>query len=281
MTSNTKRIITAVVAIPLLASIILFLPQYYYLAFAVLVLAVSVLGSYELHAMLSRHTIGKLLLPPYLGSLQIIATYIQYAFFPQYSLSLYSLIGLVMIALALEIKKGETDGFEKSIERLAYTVLQVIYPNTFAIFFIKFCFMKDAWLYLLVFFALVFSSDTFAYCFGILLGKNNKGIVKVSPNKSVAGFIAALLCPAIIGSLCGVFIKDFAVDGVLGFFLGLCTAAAAAIGDLVESVLKRSAKMKDSGNIIPGRGGMLDSIDSLVFAAPVFMAFMHFMQFVP
>ena len=66
----------------------------------------------------------------------------------------------------------------------------------------------------------------------------------------------------------------------MGFFLGLSTAAAAAIGDLVESVLKRSANMKDSGKIIPGRGGMLDSIDSLLFGAPVFIAFMHFMQYV-
>ncbi|MGN0906740.1 MAG: phosphatidate cytidylyltransferase [Bullifex sp.] len=281
MTSNTKRIITAVIAVPLLASIILFLPQYNYLAFALLVLTVSILGSYELHAMLSRHTPGRLLLPPFIGSVQIILTYIQYAFFPQYSLTLYSLIGLIMVAMALEIKKGEVDNFKGSIERLAYTVLQIIYPNTFAIFFIKFCFMEDAWLYLLIFFALVFSSDTFAYCFGILFGKNNKGIVKVSPNKSVAGFIAALHCPAIIGCLCGFFIDGFEVDGLLGFFLGLCTAAAAAIGDLVESILKRSAGMKDSGKIIPGRGGMLDSIDSLLFAAPVFMCFMHFMQYVP
>lgn len=280
MTSNMTRIITGVIAVPLLVAIIVFLPQYNYLCFALLVLVVSIIGSFELHNILSKHTTGKLLLPPYLGSIQIIATYIQYAFFPFYNLSLYSLIGLIFIALAMEIKKGEVDNFKASIERLSYTVLQVIYPNTFAIFFIKFCFLDNAWLYLLIFFALVFGSDTFAYFFGRMFGKNNKGIVKVSPNKSVAGFIAALFFPAVIGCLCGLFISSFEVDGLLGFFLGLSTAAAAAIGDLVESVLKRSANMKDSGKIIPGRGGMLDSIDSLLFAAPVFMAFMHFMQYV-
>ena len=280
MTSNIKRIITGVIAIPLLVAIILLLPQYNYLCFAILVLVVAIIGSYELHSILSKHTTGKLLLPPYLGSIQIIATYIQYSYFPKYNLTLYSLIGLIFIALAMEIKKGETDNFKNSIERLSYTVLQIVYPNTFAIFFVKFCFLENAWLYLLIFFALVFGSDTFAYFFGMLFGKNNKGIVKVSPNKSIAGFIAALLVPAIIGCICGALIKEFEVDGILGFFLGLATAASAAIGDLVESVLKRSANIKDSGKIIPGRGGMLDSIDSLLFAAPVFIAFMHFMQFV-
>ena len=88
----------------------------------------------------------------------------------------------------------------------------------------------------MIMFAGTILTDTFAYFIGKLLGKNNKGIVKVSPNKSVAGFIAALVFPAIIGCLCGVFIKAFEVDGYLGFFLGLSTAAAAAINNLVESV---------------------------------------------
>ena len=81
----------------------------------------------------------------------------------------------------MEIKKGEVDNFKASIERISYTVLQIVYPNTFAIFFIKFCFLDNAWLYLLIFFALVFGSDTFAYFIGKLLGKNNKGIVTLFP----------------------------------------------------------------------------------------------------
>ena len=116
MTSNIKRIITGVIAIPLLAAIILLLPQYNYLCFAILVLVVAIIGSYELHSILSKHTTGKLLLPPYLGSIQIIATYIQYSYFPKYNLTLYSLIGLIFIALAMEIKKGETDNFKNSID---------------------------------------------------------------------------------------------------------------------------------------------------------------------
>ena len=57
-----------------------------------------------------------------------------------------------------------------------------------------------------------------------------------------------------------------------GFVLGLLTSAIAAIGDLIESSFKRSAEVKDSGSIIPGRGGILDSIDSVIMAAPVYVA---------
>ena len=57
-----------------------------------------------------------------------------------------------------------------------------------------------------------------------------------------------------------------------GFLLGLITSAIAAVGDLIESSFKRSAEVKDSGNIIPGRGGILDSIDSVIMAAPVYVA---------
>ena len=126
---------------------------------------------------------------------------------------------------------------------------------------------------ILFFFLLVFGSDTFAYFFGIAFGKNNKGIIKVSPNKSVAGFIGGLLVPALFGLLSAyIFPEIFTYSLFEGFLLGGITAALAATGDLIESSFKRCAEVKDSGNIIPGRGGVLDSVDSVVMAAPVYVA---------
>ena len=126
---------------------------------------------------------------------------------------------------------------------------------------------------LLFFFLLVFGCDTFAYFFGIAFGRNNKGILKVSPNKSIAGYVGGILVPALFGLLSAyLFPEVFRYSLLEGFMLGGVTAIAAALGDLIESSFKRCAEVKDSGSIIPGRGGILDSVDSIVMAAPLYVA---------
>ena len=113
--------------------------------------------------------------------------------------------------------------------------------------------------------------DSFAWFFGILFGKSTRGFVAASPNKSLVGFIGG-----IIGSLgCGFVLKYFfpaaiSISNLNLVILGIITSVSAIIGDLIESVFKRSCDIKDSGNLIPGRGGVLDSIDSVVIAAPIF-----------
>ena len=113
--------------------------------------------------------------------------------------------------------------------------------------------------------------DSFAWFFGILFGKSTRGFVPASPNKSLVGFIGG-----IAGSIgCGVLLKVilpevFTISYRNLIILGLITSVAAIVGDLIESVFKRSCDVKDSGNLIPGRGGVLDSIDSILIAAPIF-----------
>ena len=108
------------------------------------------------------------------------------------------------------------------------------------------------------------ASDTFAYFFGIAFGKHR--FCSVSPKKSMEGAVAG-------------FIFAFAVTGGIAFhglhtgltpavLLGLTVAFFAPVGDLIESILKRSFEIKDSGNFFPGHGGVLDRFDSLLFAVP-------------
>ena len=123
---------------------------------------------------------------------------------------------------------------------------------------------------LLSFCILAFSSDSGAWLFGVTLGKH-RGIVRVSPNKSLEGFIAGLLAPTGMVFFCAALFPGSIVSSwwrllVLGFVMGL----AVIVGDLFESAVKRSAGTKDSGTAVPGRGGFLDSFDSLLFSAPVF-----------
>lgn len=120
------------------------------------------------------------------------------------------------------------------------------------------------WIFLLL--LLVMGSDTAAYYVGSSFGKH-KLYPRVSPNKSIEGAVGGLA-----GSVAGAFIAKFtffpglaAVDCVA---TGLLLGVLAQTGDLFESLLKRSFGVKDSGWIVPGHGGILDRLDSILFAAP-------------
>ncbi len=271
MTSLVKRILTAVIAIPLLIVIITCLPQYNYLAFALVCLVMSIIGSYEMRAIADKEHQLHLIFPPWVGALLPVITYIEKAFLPQFNLTLFGFVGILSFGFALEAFLGYHDNFKGSKQRLETYTLEIVYPNLLATFLIRMCFLQNAWAWILIFLGFVFGSDTFAYLFGIWLGKNNRGIIKVSPNKSIAGFIFGLLLPALMGLLFAISFDVIAIKWYQGLILGFFTALAGTCGDLIESTFKRSANIKDSGKVIPGRGGVLDSIDSILIAAPIFL----------
>lgn len=116
-------------------------------------------------------------------------------------------------------------------------------------------------------FVLVWSNDVGAYLVGVTCGKH-KLFERLSPKKSWEGAVGGILIATSVGAIIGnyVFEGDIWQWGVLGF----ATAIASIYGDLFESMIKRSIGIKDSGNVIPGHGGMLDRFDAFLFAAPVF-----------
>lgn len=120
-----------------------------------------------------------------------------------------------------------------------------------------------------VFMCLTFAwlADTGGYFFGRFLGKR-KLYEAVSPKKTRAGFVGALL-GAELGALLGHFFFLPSLPLSHAVVLGLVAGALGQFGDLVESLLKRSTGIKDSGSIVPGHGGMLDRIDALIIVAPV------------
>ena len=121
------------------------------------------------------------------------------------------------------------------------------------------------WIFLLL--LMTWLNDTFAYFFGHRFGKRRLA-PKISPGKTVEGFLGGYL-----GTFLG-FISCWIVFGrpislLHGMLLVLTVGLAGPLGDLSESLLKRSFGVKDSGHVIPGHGGMLDRIDALLFTAPV------------
>jgi phosphatidate cytidylyltransferase len=109
------------------------------------------------------------------------------------------------------------------------------------------------------------ASDTFAYFFGMAFGKHK--FCSVSPKKSMEGAAAGFIGSIIVVALIATKALDFTV--MQGITMGLGVGFFAPLGDLVESVLKRSFGIKDSGKLFPGHGGVLDRFDSLLFAVPV------------
>ena len=129
----------------------------------------------------------------------------------------------------------------------------------------------------LAIFVFIWVNDTAAYFFGSLLGKR-KLMEHISPKKSVEGFIAGILF-TIIASL--VFARIYE-DYTVVFWIGFATVIAlfGTLGDLFESLIKRTSSVKDSGNLIPGHGGILDRIDSLLVAIPaIYLYFTIFTYF--
>lgn len=121
-----------------------------------------------------------------------------------------------------------------------------------------------------VLFACTWASDTFAYFVGTAFG-SHKLASSISPNKTLEGFFGSIVGTMITAIIVGTILFGLPLIkmAVAGFILAL----AATFGDLVESVLKRFANVKDSGIFLPGHGGALDRFDSLLFTAPVFYYF--------
>lgn len=128
-----------------------------------------------------------------------------------------------------------------------------------------------AW-WLLYVMLLVWAVDSGAYLFGKLFGKR-KLAPKVSPGKTWEGLIGGLLTSALISWLFGRYVPLNVLPSTL-LICSIIAALASVLGDLTESMFKREAGIKDSGHLIPGHGGILDRIDSLTAAVPVFACLM-------
>ena len=128
----------------------------------------------------------------------------------------------------------------------------------------------------IVFFPVAFTwvNDTAAYFVGSLIGKH-KLAVKISPKKTIEGFVGSIIISIIFSTfyLKGIFPE---MSNFLSVLIGLILSVVAQVGDLVESGFKRDVGLKDSSQVLPGHGGFLDRVDSLLFTVPTFYYFLLF-----
>ena len=130
--------------------------------------------------------------------------------------------------------------------------------------------------YVLYFILVTKFSDLGAYCVGSLIGKH-KMIPRISPGKTWEGFGGAIVVSTLISVLFAHLLKDklYGMTLTHAIVLGVLLSMAAVVGDLIESIFKREAKVKDSGTWFPGIGGILDLMDSLLFNAPLMYLYLR------
>lgn len=202
-------------------------------------------------------------LPPYQHAVQL----------PQIGGSLWVALAWWIGALLLVLRYPASAGFwrHSRVLRLVFGIFTIVPFFCGMVALRQYHYDADhfagAWwlLYVLI---LVWGADSGAYMFGRLFGKH-KLAPKVSPGKTWEGFFGGLLTSALIAWLFGLWAPLNVAPGVL-LTCSVIAALASVLGDLTESMFKREAGIKDSGHLIPGHGGILDRIDSLTAAVPVF-----------
>lgn len=126
-------------------------------------------------------------------------------------------------------------------------------------------------------FILIWTNDTFAYIVGKLIGKH-KLFERISPKKTIEGFLGGLVFTMIGSYVMSLFFTFFPITIWIG--TALIVVVFGTLGDLIESKFKRSAGVKDSGKIMPGHGGILDRLDSVIFAIPFLYIFFQIINYV-
>lgn len=126
-------------------------------------------------------------------------------------------------------------------------------------------------------FIIIWTNDTFAFLVGKYFGKQ-KLFEKISPKKTVEGFLGGLFFASIASFFIAKFTDTF--EFTYWLILSIIIAVFGTLGDLIESKFKRQADVKDSGIIMPGHGGLLDRLDSIIFAAPFIYLFLKIIEYV-
>lgn len=157
-----------------------------------------------------------------------------------------------------------------------YQPILSLSATTFGILYISWCFsfllrirqLEDGLLLCIFLITVTKASDIGAYCFGKYFGRTAL-IKRVSPQKSLEGALGGFLVSLTVGIIFSHFLQElmFFWEKV---FMSAILAIISQLGDLFESLIKRDCNIKDSGKILPGMGGILDVIDSLIFTAPTF-----------
>jgi phosphatidate cytidylyltransferase len=253
-----KRLLTALVGIPLVLIITFRFPPRFF------AISVAIVGGLCFEELLSFAGTGPGGRPGrWVAPLGAVVTA---SFMAGTSLAVAAFTLVLLISMALIALAGP---LPVVLNRMGLTALGMAYCSVLPGFIVLLADAERAAFVVLL--AIVWAGDAAAYYVGRAFGRHPLA-PRISPKKTIEGAVAGLVGSAIVGVLAGWWLLGETRIGWLAT-ASLVAAAAGQIGDLVESALKRSSGVKDSSALLPGHGGMLDRLDSLLFAAPAFYWF--------
>lgn len=264
-----SRILTALVLVPPLLAILFFAPVW---SFLVLAEVVALLVAHEFYGVAEHRGYRPYRMTGYLG-----AAFLTASFHPEVIETLWMMLLLLLavgISGLLRGRPGPT-----TIGESAVTVMGAIYAGllTGTIVGLR-CVIPDTegryWVFFLL--AVVMFGDTGAYYTGRSIGRRPLART-LSPKKTVEGLIGGMVASVLVAALIGPWLLP-GLDWLRASVLGLVLAVLGVLGDLFESLLKRSVGIKDASSLFLGHGGILDRLDSLLFAAPALLFYVRFLH---
>jgi len=252
-----KRIISSVALIAIICAVIFSK----FLCGLVIILFI-IGGLYEYFVMLEKKGI-KIYKYFGIGMGAIIPLSIMFRFEPTKNWELLFIVLALLFIFLMQFKRRNSSGV---IVDIATTLFGILYVSWFFSFLIKIRYLESGLAYLAALLIITKLGDIGAYLVGSNFGKHLL-IPRISPNKTIEGSLGGLAFSIVSALACSIFLDfNYLQLTLLGLGLGIL----GQLGDLSESLLKRDCQVKDSGNLFPGMGGVLDEIDSLLFAGPVF-----------
>lgn len=289
MNETLKRALSGAVYIVLLLFCILYSKESFFILFGLFMLV----ACYEFSKLVHINTYLSLVL-----GLVLYSSIIGLVFYPKFIEHLLStkivlninLVYNILLAFTLVISircifflfcdsEKQTSVFSKYLFLLGYIILPFL-------FITKISFGEKNYNNKIIIglFILIWTNDTFAYLVGKNFGKH-KLLEKISPKKTIEGFAGGVLFAMLAAALLSKFyIKPNPsfqnTSYLIWIFIALIAGVVGTIGDLIESKFKRLAGVKDSGSIMPGHGGILDRLDSIIFVAPFIYLFYQILYYI-
>ena len=259
-----ERVISGLIGIPIVIGIILYGHP---LLFFILIASLILLAAQEYFSMITNA--GKVVLSNE-GLVLSFLLLVFYFFVPEYLALIGILIPFTLFITSFLRKKNA----DLAVDAIVYTLFGIFYTAGLGGYFLligKLNGGREMVVFILLF---IWVGDSMAYYVGRKYGRS-KPFKMISPNKTTAGAFANIIGTVITAALVSTLFFD-KIPLIHCLIVSFICGIIGQCGDLLESLIKRNCKTKDSGNLIPGHGGVLDRIDSLLLAGPVFYCYYKF-----